>query len=449
MAEAKLRAIGEEVAARARAAARSRSSTGSARVPLSEPSVIVAASAPHRGEAFERRPRADRPREGRGADLEGRGRRRRRADPGGGHAPARLAAGYPRRRAAGFRCNDRLRLRRPERVRRRRVDRGVAHRDAHQHGRDPVTRGDGDATPAALDPLDWRSAQHTGQPLSLVRARSGFLGVETRAVAALTRSGSFRWRSKSARTDAFRGLVAGGVPVAVPGRTAQGLDPRTGRVRWSHPSTKYAFTDGRRVYAPAARHHHGLRPPQRRGPLVGPGARQRGAEPDRQRRARRPDLPDRRCPALPRARPGERGDPCGDRPRPRDHYLHARRRATSSTARLGLHTHGALTGYSLDGAVAWRRALKLGRDRGKRCDAYLARDVSGDVALNALTGPALLLDAATRPDASGRGRGGANIDGTAGGRLVVELRDRQRTLGVDARAQAGPRGPTAASPARG
>ena len=106
-------------------------------------------------------------------------------------------------------------------------------------------------TPAALDPLDWRSSQHTGQPLSLVRARSGFLGVETRAVAALTRSGSFRWRSKSARTDAFRGLVAGGVPVAVPGRTAQGLDPRTGRVRWSHPSTKYAFTDGRRVYAPA------------------------------------------------------------------------------------------------------------------------------------------------------------------------------------------------------
>ena len=41
------------------------------------------------------------------------------------------------------------------------------------------------------------------------------------------------------------------MPVAVPGRSAQGLDARTGRVRWSHPSTKYAFTDRRRVYAPA------------------------------------------------------------------------------------------------------------------------------------------------------------------------------------------------------
>ena len=37
MAETKLRAIGEEEAARARAAARSRSCTASARVPLSEP----------------------------------------------------------------------------------------------------------------------------------------------------------------------------------------------------------------------------------------------------------------------------------------------------------------------------------------------------------------------------------------------------------------------------
>ena len=51
MAEAKLRAIGEEVAAAygcSAVALEHRVGT----VPLSEPSVIVAASAPHRGEAF-------------------------------------------------------------------------------------------------------------------------------------------------------------------------------------------------------------------------------------------------------------------------------------------------------------------------------------------------------------------------------------------------------------
>jgi molybdopterin converting factor subunit 1 len=52
MAEQKLRAIGEEVAAaHALSAVALEHRTGT--VPLSEPSVIVAASAPHRGEAFE------------------------------------------------------------------------------------------------------------------------------------------------------------------------------------------------------------------------------------------------------------------------------------------------------------------------------------------------------------------------------------------------------------
>jgi hypothetical protein len=174
----------------------------------------------------------------------------------------------------------------------------------------------------------------------------GFLGVETRAVAALTRSGSFRWRSKSARSDAFRGLVAGGAPRFLV------LDPASG-------ATRAAI-----------------------------------------------DLP-------------------------RDHYLTLVGRHLVDA---GSGCNAGLTGYGLDGAVAWRRALKLGRDRSKRCDSYLARDVGGDVALNALTGPALLLDAATGRTLW-KGPRGATIDGTAGGRLVVELRDRQRTLGVDARAQ--------------
>jgi MoaE-MoaD fusion protein len=52
MAEAKLRAIGEEVAAgHGLSAVALEHRTGT--VPLGEPSVIVAASAPHRGEAFE------------------------------------------------------------------------------------------------------------------------------------------------------------------------------------------------------------------------------------------------------------------------------------------------------------------------------------------------------------------------------------------------------------
>ena len=102
MAEEKLRAIGEEVAAAygcSAVALEHRTGT----VPLGEPSVIVAASAPHRGEAFNARPRADRPGQGRGADLEGRGRRRRRAHPRRGHAPADLAAGdEPGERAAAL-----------------------------------------------------------------------------------------------------------------------------------------------------------------------------------------------------------------------------------------------------------------------------------------------------------------------------------------------------------
>ena len=259
-------------------------------------------------------------------------------------------------------------------------------------------------------------------------------------MASLTRSGSFRWRSKSARTDAFRGLVAGGVPVAVPGRTAKGLDPRTGRVRWSHPSTKYVFTDGRRVYAPTCA-----------------GACIITAYDPRTGAARWT------VPAPANVEQSQTGSgvlvvqtfPTGDRPRflvldpasgatraaidiPRSHYLTLVGRhlvdagESSPPARSGCTAR--LAGYRLDGAVAWRRALKLGRDRSQDCDSYFARDVGGDVALSALKGRALLLDAATGRTIWKGPRGG-NIDGKAGGHLVVGLPDRQRTLGVDARAR--------------
>ena len=60
-----------------------------------------------------------------------------------------------------------------------------------------------------------------------------------------------------------------------------------------------------------------------------------------------------------------------------------------------LRLHGSPAGYGLDGAIAWRRSLKLGRTRDKSCDSYFARDVAGDVALNASAGRPLLLDPAT------------------------------------------------------
>ena len=95
MAEPKLRAIGEEVAARLRP------QRGRARAPHRHGAAGRAerhrrrlGAAPRRG--LQRRPRADRPRQGGGADLEGRGRHRGRAHTSGrnppAHAPAGLAA---------------------------------------------------------------------------------------------------------------------------------------------------------------------------------------------------------------------------------------------------------------------------------------------------------------------------------------------------------------------
>jgi hypothetical protein len=66
---------------------------------------------------------------------------------------------------------------------------------------------------------------------------------------------------------------------------------------------------------------------------------------------------------------------------------------SSPPVRTGCTAH--VTGYTLDGAVVWRRAVKLGRDRSRRCDSYFATDAGGDVALTAAAGRALLLDAGT------------------------------------------------------
>ncbi len=207
-------------------------------------------------------------------------------------------------------------------------------------------------------------------------------------------------------------------------------------MRWSHESTKYAFTDGRRAYAPTCS-----------------GACRITAYDPRNGAARWTVA----APAdVEQSQTGSgvlvvQTFPTGDGPRflvlnpasgatraaidlPRGHFLTLVGRhlvdpgENSPPVRSGCTAR--LAGYGLDGAFAWRRTLKLGRDRSKRCDSYFARDVGGDVALSALQGRALLLD-----PASGRtiwkGPRGGNVDGKAGGHLVVGLPDRQRTLGVD------------------
>ncbi len=251
------------------------------------------------------------------------------------------------------------------------------------------------------------------------------------------------WRGLSRRSDyprrraaGFRGFVAGGAPVAVrEGRTVDGLHPRTGRVRWSHPSTKYAFTDGRRVYAPAG------------GTITAYDPRSGAA---------RWSVP---VPAdVEESQTGSgvlvvQTFPTGGAPRflvldpargatraaidlPRDHYLTLVGRHLVDA---GSGCNARITGYGLDGAVAWGRSLKLGRDRSKRCDAYLAHDAGGDVALNAVAGPALLLDPATGRTLW-KGPRGASIDGTAGGppgrraarpAAHARSRHRRRPDGVD------------------
>ena len=58
---------------------------------------------------------------------------------------------------------------------------------------------------------------------------------------------------------------------------------------------------------------------------------------------------------------------------PRDHYLTLVGRHLVDVGE-GPGCHARLAGYGLDGAIAWRRTVKLGRTRDKWCDSYFARD---------------------------------------------------------------------------
>ena len=213
-------------------------------------------------------------------------------------------------------------------------------------------------------------------------------------------------------------------------------------MRWSHPSTKYAFTDGRRVYAPAA------------GTITAYDPRSGAA---------RWSVP---VPAnVEQSQTGSgvlvvQTFPTGGAPRflvldpasgatraaidlPRDHYLTLVGRhlvdAGESSPPVRSGCKARLTGYGLDGAVVWRRALKLGRTRDKRCDSYFAHDVGGGVALNALGGPAAAARPRHRPDAlegpagSEHRRDGRRPPGRRAARAAAHARRRRphRPDGVD------------------
>lgn len=115
-----------------------------------------------------------------------------------------------------------------------------------------------------VDPLTWESEVHHGQPIGLHRAGDGFLGIETRAVARLDAQGRDVWRRPGPRTDDFRGFVVQGVPVrsvvadgkpkgsAYTPHRVEGLDPRTGKTRWTARATsRYVFADDRVVVVPS------------------------------------------------------------------------------------------------------------------------------------------------------------------------------------------------------
>ena len=116
--------------------------------------------------------------------------------------------------------------------------------------------------PETLDELTWESAVHPGQPDELVRVGRGYFGVETQAVARLGPGGEDVWRYQGPDSDDFRGFVIDGAPVVVPvvnpkseatyrPHRVHGLDPRTGKVRWTRQATsRYTFTDGEHVVVP-------------------------------------------------------------------------------------------------------------------------------------------------------------------------------------------------------
>ena len=190
------------------------------RVPLSEPSVIVAASRcpPRRG--VRRRPRADRPGEGGGADLEGRADARGRAPGRGRAAVAELTLGEAAR-ALGVSADTLRRWDRAGKLRhgpRRAQPAAGAARGGRAALAAPAAAGDR-ATPERPQPVPGRRALGRG------RRRDGAGG--DRGGAAPDRRGGHARRRRGARLGARRARHGGRQGDVRDGRDDQTLESRS------------------------------------------------------------------------------------------------------------------------------------------------------------------------------------------------------------------------------
>ena len=324
----------------------------------------------------------------------------------------------------------------------------------------PTPVADPGPTEPALDDVDWQSKEHPGQPVGLERVGDQFFGTETRAVARLTATGEDVWRYRGPASDDFRGFVIGGIPVAVTVASVKsdgvyephdvhGLDPRTGKVRWTTRSTSsYAFSDGRHVVVPTC------------------SGEETGQVGDCTLTAHDPATGDVAwsTPTYADVENTQVGDglavvqtfPTGDGPTfvvldtaTGDVRL-TLQRPSGVVELLGdtlVDTGPAdqpvssgcrqqVTAYEIGGEARWQRAFRLGPQpySKKRCSSYYAVEVGRDVALTTPEdAPALLVDGRTGRTLWKDSRPANLLHGSAGGVLVVQDQNENsfETRGVD------------------
>lgn len=108
--------------------------------------------------------------------------------------------------------------------------------------------------PDPLDPLDWRTAFHVGEPYDLHRVGDGFVGVETRGASGLTADGEITWHWRPPYPNDTAGFVVGDDVVVMEPDVRKGdhevvaLDARTGKELWTQPSNGYATHDDEHVF---------------------------------------------------------------------------------------------------------------------------------------------------------------------------------------------------------
>jgi outer membrane protein assembly factor BamB len=310
-----------------------------------------------------------------------------------------------------------------------------------------------------LDALTWRSAVHRGQPYELERAGRGWFGVETQAVARLDAQGRDVWRVQG-RSDAFRGFVIEGVPVASPlkpgspdttyrSHLVQGLDPQTGKVRWTREATSgYVFSDGEHVVAPTCTGRHtgalGECTLTAYDPATGAVAWTRATWANVEN-AQHGDgftllqtFPRADDPRFVVLTPdgevrAEINQPGGGFVSPAEGGVLVSEGPDDLRAAEGCRQR--ITAWDLDGRQLWQRTLTTAPEErdNKVCDTYSAIPVDDGIALNPLDGAPLLLDTRTgktlwKGTAEDRG---ATVQASARGVLLVERPLDQRTVAVD------------------